>query len=109
MIMIIDDINKIPTKDKKRVVNSWCEMYTRMKNIVIKRANGNTKIAIEAKISTFDAILNSLSEEHRLIIENDFIYVNNRDPHWREERWSKSTYYKFKNEAMNAFLILMYA
>lgn len=109
MKIIIDDINKIPFKDRRRVTTFCFDMYKKMKNVVITIAKGEDKIAVQKNLSVFEAILSHLSEEHRLIIEKDFINVDNRKPHWSQEIWSKSTYYKFKNEAMNAFLLLLYA
>lgn len=46
--------------------------------------------------------LNRLTVEGRLIFENDFI--SKKDRLWYLNYFSKSTYYRLKNEAMDLFL-----
>lgn len=52
-----------------------------------------------------DSALIRLPSAYRQLIENDFILENDR--HWWEQYYSRSTYYRYKNEAMNAILTLL--
>ncbi len=49
-----------------------------------------------------DYIISSLDEDSQRILYFDFVYKNNK--YWWREYYSKSTYYRLKNIAMDAFL-----
>ncbi|MDD8048674.1 MAG: hypothetical protein PHH04_03615 [Thomasclavelia sp.] len=63
------------------------------------------KTELEYIIVTFDTILDSLTDESRMIIEHDFLLSNNKS--WYLDYYSKSTYYRMKTKAMEEILFYL--
>lgn len=115
----IDNITNLTYREKKMFVSRACLMYKKIKNSKIlleaKFKHANILNDSQAKqemlnlrtMSLFDTILSLLSKELLLIIEQDFININ-QDPRWYLNHWSKTTYYKLKHEAINQFLFMFY-
>lgn len=109
-------ISKIDTKDKKHLLNEICIMYRRLKKshlmidtdrlTLADSVQPSNKLFNKKSISIFNTILELLPEDQKEIINNDFIYKKN--PFWYEDQYSKATYYRIKNDAMNNFLYLFY-
>ncbi len=61
----------------------------------------------EAKrfVELIDIVLSQMPREEREILINEFI--SNREGLWWDEFYSKSTYYRIKNLALNDFLSLI--
>lgn len=112
------EINQVPYKDKRRLVTDICFMYKKIKqtkayfslngwevNDIIKNKN-----LFDGKhISFFEVILEMLPLNNQEIIKKDFLEPDKYVRNWYEEKYSKSTYYKFKHEAVNKFLLLFFA
>lgn len=79
-------------KNKIRTINniingSECEFYAK---------------EVNADSGLIDYTISCLDEESQRILYFDFVYRN--DKYWWREYYSKSTYYRLKNIAMDAFL-----
>ena len=57
---------------------------------------------LNRKIVEIDSVLNLLMNDDRLVIENEFITVHN--DFWWVEYYSKSTYYRHLNRAVEEFI-----
>ncbi len=113
-------LQDIPYKDKKALVMAACQMYKRLyaiKGFINEKKTGgqlslNDKIVDAGResfksISLFETLIGLLNVDHALIIKKDFI-DDKHDEKWYENHWSKTTYYKIKKEALDAFLFLFY-
>lgn len=76
-------------------------------NSMFSRLNEHidTKDELRNIITSFEHILNSLQEDTRKIIEQEFMNVPN--PEWWREYYAKSTYYRMKTKAMEEFLFYL--
>ncbi len=64
------------------------------------------KINLLKSKSIFESIFELLDKNQQLIIDKEFM---NKKEDWSEDYWSKSTFYKRKNDAINTFLFYLYA
>ncbi|WP_051619010.1 MG284/MPN403 family protein [[Mycoplasma] collis] len=55
--------------------------------------------------STFEKIIKLLEPEYVYVIKKEFI---ENDKNWFKDRWSKTTYYKTMNKALDRFLFYLY-
>lgn len=62
------------------------------------------KISYQSYIDAFDLALSALEPTHRMIIHNDYIHLT--FAFWWEQKYSRSTYYRHKYEALIQFLSL---
>ena len=53
-------------------------------------------------LNVFEDVLNDLNSQHKLIIEKTFINTDNN--FWWLNLYSKSTFYRLKDEALNSFV-----
>lgn len=115
--MKIIGLNEITLKEKKELVHNACLLYKKLnlyKEFVQQKLENNISDRIEdvnrktfRSASLFETLLNMLTDEQRMVIENNFI--KNSKENWWEKKWSKATYYKIFNEAIDNFLFLFYA
>ena len=100
-----EEIQKLNKGEKMMLVFNIFNMYKKIKvfeqslkespkNILANKA-GNCKI--------FDIAISTLSEEHKRIIENDFMALEKKR-RWYEDFYCKSTYYKLRHQAVDAVL-----
>ncbi|MDK2819238.1 MAG: hypothetical protein KFW07_00215 [Mycoplasmataceae bacterium] len=115
--MKLKEIELIPLSRKKIIVKEMCCLYKKLKLLEINQKNGK-KLMAENKIgdqkydilrshSVFEGILELLDNNQKLIITNEFLENKRRD--WGDDFWSKSTFYKRKNDAINTFIFYLYA
>ncbi len=103
------DIDKIPYKEKKEFVLKSCLLYGKM----LKQKQHMNRYDKEAKwynldgVSMFENILDLLTQNENLIIKNDFI-KNIEYTNLYLDHWCKTTYYKYKNDAINKFIYLLF-
>lgn len=110
------DIQKIPLREKKFLIGEVCLMYNKLKAVAklsseksnelndrVKRIN----MINEKTISMFDTIIALLSEDQAEIIINEFVLGQKSS--WENARWSKTTYYNIKNEAIDQFIYLLFS
>lgn len=106
------NINDISFIQKKNFVKQSCLMYNKIKKTreTLKRFNGEKKYDLGKfdPISLFENILQLLDRNEKLIIEKDFIGEPERS-NWYLDYWSKSSYYKYKNDAVDKFLNLLFS
>lgn len=116
--MNLFEIGQIPYKEKKLLVSEACAMYRKLKNTekIFRNKSLNASDVVKAKnliniksTSIFDIILGLLSKEHFEVIQNDFINSEIIPSNWYEEKYSKTTFYKIKHDALNHFLFLIFA
>ena len=116
--MNIKTITNMPLKEKKSFVFESCLMYKKLKLI-----NSKTKLlekhrrknvflknydkTNQKSISFFESMLNLLEPEQRLIINKEYLEEQTIQ-NWYQEKWSKTTYYKIKHQAIDNFLFLIY-
>lgn len=114
--MNLYQISKIPFKEKKQLVSEACLMYKKLRNITSMQITQASSISDSLRstnlqnikaLSMFEMILELLNNDENIIIENEFI--KHRDPTWYEEKWSKTTYYKIKHQAIDQFIFLLFA
>lgn len=109
--MTLQNIQQIPIKEKKFMLQELCLMYRKLKSVndthVLRDSGKKINTINEKTISMFDTIIALLPEEQARIIESEF--VNGRKIKWQDQRWSKTSYYKFKNMAIDQFLYLFFA
>lgn len=82
-------------KDKCQIIQYLINLSFRNRQWIIQE--GESLLYQQIQVS-----LDCLSVEQRQIITNDFI--KKQEKNWYLEFYSRSTYYRLKNEAMNAFL-----
>ncbi len=115
--MKIKEIESIPLSKKKIIVKEMCLLYKKLKLLEINQKNGK-KLMNENKIqeqkmeilksrSIFESIFDLLDKNQQLIIQKEFL--DNIKEDWSNDYWSKSTFYKRKNDAINTFLFYLYA
>lgn len=83
-------------KDKQIIIEYLLTLALRQKHDLMIQEGGNSLVNL------IDEALNRLSVEGRLVFENDFL--NKKDRLWYLEYFSKSTYYRIKNDSMTTFL-----
>lgn len=110
------DIQKIPLKEKKFLIGEVCLMYNKLKAVnelstqKTHEVNDRLKkvsLINERTISMFDTIISLLHEDQAEIIVNEFVL--GRKSSWENARWSKTTYYNIKNQAIDQFIYLLFA
>ncbi|MGL6125351.1 MAG: MG284/MPN403 family protein [Metamycoplasmataceae bacterium] len=114
--MKIEEIELIPLSKKKIIVKEMCLLYKKLKLLEVNQKNGEklmnenkikeNKIEILKSKSVFESILELLDQNQKLIIDKEFM---NKKEDWSEDYWSRSTFYKRKNDAINTFLFYLYA
>lgn len=114
--MNLYQINKIPFKEKKTLVQEACLMYKKIKtSAAMIRERGETLSEATRKksldnfkgLSIFETVMGLLNPEEYLIIKNEFL--SSTDSLWYLNKWSKTTYYKIKHKAVDQFIYLLYA
>ncbi|NQZ66138.1 MAG: hypothetical protein HRT99_02895 [Mycoplasmatales bacterium] len=102
-------IENIPYKERKDFVLKICLMYAKMikQKEYMKRFDLKIKWGDIGGISLFENILELLTRDECMIIKKDFI-KNDEYSNWYLDYWSKTTYYKYKNEAMNKLIYLLF-
>lgn len=58
----------------------------------------------QSYIEAFELALSALDPQHRMIIHNDYIQIT--FSFWWEQKYSRSSYYRHKYEALRQFLSL---
>lgn len=104
------EIENIPYKERKDFVLKSCLMYGKIikQREYLKRFKGNINLNNIDTISLFENILELLNRDECLIIQNDFI-KGEEYSNWYLDHWSKSTYYKYKHEAINKLIYLLFS
>lgn len=115
--MKIEEIELIPLSKKKIIVKEMCYLYKKLQLLEINNKNGKKlmsenkneeqKRKILKSQSVFEGILELLDNNQQLIIKNEFL--NNSNIDWSDDYWSKTTFYKLKNKAINIFIFYLYA
>ncbi len=110
------DVEKLPFKEKCKIISVIIKeykralIYTSMIGDEIKnKISDNNDIGSESYfrkeqlnlISVVECVLGLLKEEQKEIIENDFISVG--ETNWWQDKYSKTTYYAVKNQAIDNF------
>ncbi|MGZ9413993.1 MG284/MPN403 family protein [Mycoplasma sp. AC157] len=67
--------------------------------------NNQNKIVAEKPVSIFEKIMDLIEPEYSYILRKEFL-ENNKN--WFKKHWSKSTYYKNINKAIDRFLFYLY-
>ena len=80
-----------------------CKDWLRKKENKVSSGENDTEVHYATYVARVEGSYNSLEENHRLIINNDFFYQNIY-PFWWEDLFAKSTYYRIKKAAMVKFL-----
>ncbi len=117
-------LKKVFSQYKRAKIKLHClqqsSYYPQIKYGVIKESNSHyqrgvidrlneqidNKDELEKIIFTFECIIDTLNEDSRRIITNDFISTNS--PNWWYEYYSKSTYYRMKTKAMEEVLFYLH-
>ncbi|MGL5308642.1 MAG: MG284/MPN403 family protein, partial [Metamycoplasmataceae bacterium] len=91
-------------------------LYKKLKLLEVNHKNGEklmnenrikeNKIELLKTKSVFESILELLDQNQQLIIDKEFM---NKKDDWSEDYWSRSTFYKRKNDAINTFIFYLYA
>ena len=110
--MEIKQINEIPYPERKGFVKQSCLIFkkvktTRNKFAALKGYDEYKLLELDPE-SIFERIMKLLDQDERLIIENDFLDKSERT-NWYLDYWSKSSYYKYKHEAINKFIYLLFS
>lgn len=91
-------------------------MYKKLKEINKKLESQNLSVNDNVKathmsniktLSMFEMIISLLHPNHAWIIEQEFL--NDRPYYEHQEKWSKTTYYRIKHEAIDQFVFLMFS
>ena len=100
----------IPFMEIKYYVEQTCLMYLKLKETgkAIKKLNKNMDLNKFDTVSIFENIIKLLTDEEALIIKNDFIKERG-NANWYLNHWCKSSYYKYKHDAINKFLYLFFS
>ena len=110
--MTKNKILDIPFMDKKNYVMQTCLMYKKLKdtreNYEEKEFEKDFNLKKYDPISLFEKIIKMLSTDEELIIRKEFL-ERNGSSNWYLDYWSKSSYYKYKHEAINKFLMLFFS
>ncbi|MGL5205809.1 MAG: MG284/MPN403 family protein [Metamycoplasmataceae bacterium] len=114
--MKLEEIELIPLSKKKIIVREMCLLYKKLKLLEVNHKNGEllmdenrikqNKMEINKTKSVFESILELLDQNQQLIIDKEFM---NKKNDWSEDYWSRSTFYKRKNDAINTFIFYLYA
>ncbi|MGL5590728.1 MAG: MG284/MPN403 family protein [Metamycoplasmataceae bacterium] len=114
--MKLEEIELIPLSKKKIIVREMCLLYKKLKLLEVNQKNGEllmnenrinqNKMEIHKTKSVFESILELLDKNQQLIIDKEFM---NKKDDWSEDYWSRSTFYKRKNDAINTFIFYLYA
>ncbi len=88
---------KLNLENKYNFLSEREELYSNNSKSEIKKMKGF--------ISYFNFILDNLSFDSRIIITNDYLkQESERQANWWMEYYSRSTYFRNKNKAINEFL-----
>ena len=60
-------------------------------------------------VSTFEIVLGLLNRDHYEIITNEFMNSEITPNDWYEKKYSRSSFYRLKHEAVDNFLALLFA
>lgn len=88
----MSNFKNVSNKDKIDLINF---LFNRYRMAKLKNEN-------QCLVRIIDQIISFLDEDSRLIITNEFMYKSKNS--WYLDYYSKSTYYRLKNEAMINFL-----
>ncbi|WP_027120573.1 MG284/MPN403 family protein [Mycoplasmopsis lipofaciens] len=98
----------LSTKDKVNAIKTICKLEDANECAKLKKIN-NANLDLNKKITLplnkLNKVLRLLSKNSLLIIRNDFINKY-KSKNWFEQYFSKTTYYKYKREALEEFLYL---
>lgn len=100
-----EEIQKLDKDEKMSLVFDIFNMYKKIKIFEesLKESPKNVLADKIGNLKIFDVAISTLSEEHKRIIENDFMSIE-RKRRWYEDFYCKSTYYKLKHQAVDAVL-----
>ena len=97
---------RLTKKEKAIVIADIINVYNQAiaKKRLAKSSHNNDYFSKDDHelIFTIEQALRNCSKETRLIIKNDFIYKQEKD--WYLDYFSKSTYYRYQNSAMDEFI-----
>ncbi|UWD34126.1 MG284/MPN403 family protein [Mesomycoplasma molare] len=102
-------MKKITYIEKKKFMEILVLMHNKfqIENTLELKNKNNTKLELfnmKTK-STFSKIMELLEPEYAYIIKKEFI---ENEKEWFKEHWSKTTYYKNINKAIDRFLFYLY-
>lgn len=86
-------------KEKEKAVRFIFDIYLHIKN--------NHKEKIQKTESIYMKMLNSLDEDEKLIIKNDFM-KNRNSKEWFNRYWEKDKYKNIYNRTIESFYYLFY-
>ena len=100
------DPDQMPIEECREIVNRLFELYRRsLRYIQINEelgiARGNL-IAHQEIVRLIELIIEELRSDHRLIITRE--YMNVPEPSWYVKYYSRSTFYRLRDEAVREFL-----
>ena len=100
-----EEIQKLDKDEKMSLVFNIFNMYKKIKifETSLKESPKNVLADKVGNLKIFDIAISTLSEEHKRIIENDFMSIE-RKRRWYEDFYCKSTYYKLRHQAIDAVL-----
>ena len=100
-----EEIQKLDKDEKMSLVFDIFNMYKKIKIFEesLKESPKNVLADKIGNLKIFDIAISTLSEEHKRIIQNDFMSIE-RTRRWYEDFYCKSTYYKLKHQAVDAVL-----
>ena len=100
-----EEIQKLDKDEKMSLVFNIFSMYKKIKifETSLKESPKNVLADKVGNLKIFDIAISTLSEEHKRIIENDFMSLE-RKRRWYEDFYCKSTYYKLRHQAIDAVL-----
>lgn len=97
---------RLSKKEKAIIIAEVINVYNQAiaKKRLAKASNNNTYFTKDDQqlIFTIEQALRNCTKETRLIIKNDFIYKQEKD--WYLDYFSKSSYYRYQNLAMDEFI-----
>ncbi|VEU59808.1 MG284/MPN403 family protein [Mesomycoplasma neurolyticum] len=108
------DLSSISYIEKRNFVAGLYNMHKKIKfsqNLELNLGEKIGKNIPESLIqdmkqeSTFEKIMKLLEPEYVFLIQKEFV---ENDRKWFKDRWSKTTYYKSMNKALDRFLFYLY-
>ncbi|EGV00492.1 hypothetical protein MCSF7_03038 [Mycoplasmopsis columbina SF7] len=103
--MKLNYFSNMSSKEKYKTVQYICNIEKlNDKNFQLASHNQNNIVSAGLKpVNKLKKTLALLSEHSKLIIEKDFLNKYG-DKRWMDDLFSKATYYKYKNNAVEEFL-----
>ena len=96
-------------KDKEKVVKYIGDIYRKSKKRIdvfeFQNAVNENRAIYESDrslVQLVDRTLEDCSKDTRIIIR--YSYLENTDPHWYLNYYARTTYYRYRKEAINEFI-----